>query len=183
MSKKRKRKIRQLLLTSVVIAAFTTGFFSLIVSYNTNEKLESIERQKYEYKLEEIRYEKMCELLDFFTNFDVFDPEYIYNFDPELEEYSWEKCETVIEESRKELDYQIDKLFVYLSDDAVRYLMMNNLYLLVGSSEMSYEDELDDIEPTIDGMKRIMVFFNAEMKEFCNLFVDAISYDIRTSYI
>ena len=74
-----------ILLSSGVIAALITGGFSLQVSRETNVRLQSIETQKYEYELQTMRYEKLQEFLIFFSEFQVYDDELIYNFDVDSE--------------------------------------------------------------------------------------------------
>jgi len=57
------------LLSSGVIAALIAGVFSILVSHETNVRLQAIETQKYEYELQMARYEKLQEFLIFFRNF------------------------------------------------------------------------------------------------------------------
>lgn len=114
-------------LTSCVIAAIISSGFSAFTAWNTNEKLKDIEMQKHQYELQEIRYEKLQESLEFFAGFEVYDPKFIFKFDIASEDYSIDSVMDMYYDSSQEFSSQVFKIIPYLSDEAIDILEENGL--------------------------------------------------------
>ncbi len=121
------QKSYTVVLTSCVIAAIISGAFSVFTAWNTNEKLKDIEIQKHQYELQEARYEKLQEALEFFVNFEVYDPKFIFRFDIDSEDYSIDGAIDMYYDSSQEFLSQTLKIVPYLSDEALDILEENGL--------------------------------------------------------
>lgn len=183
MNTKEKGKIYQFLVTSGVIGAFITGVFSLMVSWNTNEKLKDIESQKYQYSLHEIRYEKLYEYLEYFSSFRLFESKYIYNFNVD-EGYSVEDAMNIMYDATDDFSEHLDLLVPYLSYDS--YAIIEESGIFDDDFVSSYEakaSSFKDITDINESMKKQMELGNSQFEEFSNAIVRAISYEIGMDYI
>lgn len=171
-------------LTSCVIAAMISSAFSAFTAWNTNEKLKDIEIQKHQYELQEARYEKLQEALDFFASFEVYDPKYIYRFDINSESYSIDGVMDMYYDSTREFLSQTYIIIPYLSEEALEILEENGL---VNVEEWEKYD-IDINEMTNDTK------INAAVKEHLNLvnnefelkkavIMQALTHDITKHYI
>lgn len=181
-----EKNLSSVALTSCVIAAIISSVFSAFTAWNTNEKLKDIEVQKHKYELQEARYEKLQESLEYFSGFEVYDPKYIYRFDidSDSDAYSIDGVMDMYYDSSHEFLSQTFKIIPYLSDEAVDVLEENGL---VNVDEWKKYDI--DINKLTDDTK-----INAAVKEYLNLVNDefdskkgvimqALTYDISRHYI
>ena len=121
------RELYQKIMTPAVVAALISGGISIIVSFDTNQKLEEIEEQKYTYDLQEQRYEKLQEFLNFFSEFKVFSTEYLYDFDLNNDEYSVNNANKTMHDSIDDFSSQLNLLVPYLSDEAIDLLELGGV--------------------------------------------------------
>ncbi|RKI37026.1 hypothetical protein D7V86_23945 [bacterium D16-51] len=185
-----KLKKYKILFTSGVIAAIITGVFSLVVSIETNNKLEKIETQKYQYGLYEIRYEKLQEYLEFFSKFEICDSKYFYGFDISSDEYSIEGIIKIIYDSDSEFKSKLNLLSPYLSDGALKILEKEvkldvlNLMLeqfiskLIGSVSFDSNDK-----HTNDNVKNCLKVINEYYAGWCASAIKVIKLDIHNEYV
>lgn len=187
-NKQNGKKIRidsKILLSSGVVAALIAGVFSLLVSLNTNAKLGKIEQQKYEYELHAIRYEKLREFLSFFSEFQVYDDEFIYNFNIDSEEYSADTIISTMHESEKNYEAKMLQLNAYLSDQALELLEsykidMESVFQEVEPVDLS---ELDTIEKINLAYKDHMIYVNSQFSDFSLYIIKVITFDIFNEYV
>lgn len=169
----------QLLLSSGVIVAIITGLFSCGASYDTNERLKELEKQKYEYTLQDIRYEKLQESLEYFSRFKVYDSKYINRFDITSENYSIEGATDMLNDSIDEFKAQLFLLSPYLSDDAL--LMLENQRIsedgILKIQDISINDISNDVEVNAK-VKEHFEHVNDEFDNLVNKIIEVISYDI-----
>lgn len=171
-------------LTSCVIAAIISSAFSAFTAWNTNEKLKDIEIRKHQYELQETRYEKLQDSLEFFSGFEVYDPKYIYRFDINSEDYSIDCFMDMYYNSSQEFLSQASLIIPYLSDEAIDILEVNGF-----NPEEGWREYEIDISILCDDTK-----INAAVKEHLNLVNDefdskkavimqALIHDISRHYI
>jgi len=184
MDKKENRDLYQILLTSGVIAGFITGIFSLIISLNTNQRLQDIEMQKHEYNLHVVRFEKLQESLEFFSKFKVYDTNFINNFDITSDEYTAKMIIDMMQDSTEEFMAQLSILGPYLSKEAVQMLEAKGAFEVELSKicgvEIDLKSNANDVNKAV---KEHMESANKEIGKLNTCIIEAISYDIHNDYI
>lgn len=183
-NKNKDKRNLSVFLTSGVIVAFVTGVFSLKVSYDTNEQLKDIETQKYQYNLQEVRYEKLQEELKYFSVFKVYDSKYIHRFDIDSEDRSIAGAVDMLHDSLDEFLLHLKCLEPYLSDDALEFLENEGVFdeEFMRKYELDIADISDDAEVNI-AVKEHMELVNEEFENLSEKIVQAISKDIYKEYI
>lgn len=183
-TKIKDKNVYQFLLTSGVIAAFVTGAFSLKVSYDTSEQLKDIEAQKYQYNLQEVRYEKLQEELMYFSGFKVYDSKYIYRFDIGSEDCSLDGVVNMLYDSQDEFILHLRCLDPYLSDDALEFLENEGVFDkdILKTYELDIADISDDAEVNT-AVKEHLELVNEEFENLSGKIVQAISQDIYNEYV
>lgn len=179
-----QKKSYSVALTSCVIAAIISSAFSAFTAWNTNEKLKDIEIQKHRYELQETRYEKLQEALEFFAGFEVYDPKFIFRFDIDSEDYSIDGAIDMYYDSSQEFLSQTLIIVPYLSDEALAILEENGL------ADIEEWEKYDiDINELINNAK-----VNAVVKEHLKLvnnefdlkkiaIMQALTHDLSKHYI
>ena len=182
--KSHKESILSILLTSAVFAALVTGIFSLIVSYDTNERLKYIETQKHHYDLQETRYEKLQDALEYFSIFKVYDPKFIYRFDISSDDYSIVGAMDMYYDSSQEFLSQVYLVIPYLSDDAIAILEESNFFK--GNALDIYDidvGELTDDAKINTAVKNHLELVNSEFESETAIVMQALTHDIALHYI
>lgn len=172
-----------ILLSSGVIAALITGGFSLQVSRETNVRLQSIETQKYEYELQTMRYEKLQEFLIFFSEFQVYDDELIYNFDVDSE-YSIDMIMKKSNESFNAFSAKLQQLNAYLSDQALELLetKADEIKETLLDDRTIDVTKLDSVDQINLAVKNHMALVNSDMSKVSSFLVQVITQDIFYEY-
>lgn len=172
-----------ILLSSGVIAALITGGFSLQVSRETNVRLRSIETQKYEYELQTMRYEKLQEFLIFFSEFQVYDDELIYNFDVDSE-YSIDMIMKKSNESFNAFSAKLQQLNAYLSDQALELLetKADEIKETLLDDRTIDVTKLDSVDQINLAVKNHMALVNSDMSKVSSFLVQVITQDIFYEY-
>lgn len=178
------KNLYSIAMTSCVIADIISSSFSAFTAWNTNEKLKDIEIQKHQYGLQEARYGKLQEALEFFSSFEVYDPKYVHRFDIDSKSYSIDGVMDMYYDSTQKFLSQIYKIIPYLSDEALDILEVNGL---VNEEEWKkYDIDINKLSNTTK--------INAAVKEYLNLVNDefelkktiimqALTHDISKHYI
>ena len=172
-----------ILLSSGVIAALITGGFSLQVSRETNVRLQSIETQKYEYELQTMRYEKLQEFLIFFSEFQVYDDELIYNF-VVASEYSIDMIMKKSNESFNAFSAKLQQLNAYLSDQALELLetKADEIKETLLDDRTIDVTKLDSVDQINLAVKNHMALVNSDMSKVSSFLVQVITQDIFYEY-
>ncbi len=161
-----------------------TSSFSAFTAWNTNEKLKDIEIRKHQYELQEARYEKLQESLEFFSGFKVYDPKYIYRFDISSEDYSLDGAMDMYYDSAQEFLSQTLKIIPYMSDEAVDILEENG----VTNEEEWKKYDIDNSEMTSDtkindAVKEHLNLVNDEFDLKRVVIIQALTNDLSKHYI
>lgn len=184
---KNRGKLYQKIMTPAVVAALITGVISIIVSFGTNQKLEEIEEQKYTYDLQERRYGKLQEFLNFFSGFKVFSTEYLYNFDLNNGEYSVNSANKTMHDSIDDFSLQLNLLVPYLSDEAIDLLKSGGVLDENGMESYDVQDDIynksPETEVSNEVIKKNMEQINAYFDHVSQYIVKAITNDIRKEYV
>lgn len=180
----KRGKLYQIILTSGVIASLIAGISSVIVSIETNRKLEDLEEQKYTYDLHEKRYEELKSFLEYFSGFQVYDAEMIYRFDVNSEEYSLDAAADMMHNSINEFVSQLNQLSPYLSDEAINMMEDDGVFeedaIEHHDLEITYYADTDLINTEV---KRHMEQTNEEFDYVNTSIIKAITYDIHKAYV
>ena len=181
------RELYQKIMTPAVVAALISGGISIIVSFDTNQKLEEIEEQNYTYDLQEQRYEKLQEFLNFFSEFKVFSTEYLYDFDLNNDEYSVNNANKTMHDSIDDFSSQLNLLVPYLSDEAIDLLELGGVLDENGMESYDVQDNIysksPETEVTNEVIKKNMEEINAYFDHASQYIVNAIANDIRKEYV
>lgn len=181
--KEEKKNLYLVLLTSGVIAALITGLFSLFVSYNTNEKLKDIETQKHHYDLQEVRYGKLQEALEYFSKFKIYDPKYIYRFDINSKDFSTDAAMEMYYDSSQDFLSHVLIIIPYLSDEAIDTLEENGVFDVDALKKYDINvNELTDDTKINEIMKEHMQLVNSEFESVCIVIIQALSYDLSMHF-
>lgn len=171
-------------LTSCVIAAIISSAFSAFTAWNTNEKLKDIEIRKHQYELQETRYEKLQDSLEFFSRFEVYDPKYIYRFDIKSEDYSIDGVMDMYYNSTQEFMSQTLMIIPYLSDEALDILEENELSLDEGWKKYEIDISVFDDDTKINAaVKEHLKLVNLEFGAKRGIIMEALTHDISNHYI
>ncbi|MBA2215227.1 hypothetical protein [Sellimonas intestinalis] len=192
---KNTNKIQQTILTSCVVASLITGIFSLAVSYETNKRLEDIEKQKYDYNLHDKRYDELKKSLEFFSNFHVYDTKFISMCDINTDRNSVEKAKNMMYDSVDKFKAELNRLLPYLSDSTAGLLQEKEVFQEDFSDECRWIEEVtddyfdDDIEDELEvdrfnsGIKKVMKNINESVREKNDIVLKAITIDINEEYV